>query len=258
MKNWIFYTFAIIFLAALYASAATQNMALELKSNPNHFFEAPDNPVFHQQLGNTLTVEAWVFSMDMAGERMIINKEDSYETALRNNGLYETALNGGGGWDWHSSSLKVEKEKWTHVATTWDGKLVLMYVNGKKSSVKKEIVGKALNVTNSTFKVGRRLRGEPSHSAFFGFIDEVRVSKVLRYTEDFDLPVEAFEPDGDTMALYHFDEALEKTIKDHSKNGIDGKLVGDAKLVKVNLPNTQQAVEARGKLATIWGRLKTQ
>ena len=179
-------------------------MALELKSNPNHFFEAPDNPVFHQKLGNTLTIEAWVFSMDMAGERMIVNKEDSYEIALRNNGLYDTALNGGGGWDWHSSSLKVAKEKWAHVATTWDGKVVLMYVNGKKSSAKKEIAGNALNVTSSTFKVGKRERGEPSHSIFFGFIDEVRVSKVLRYTKDFDLPIGAFEPDDDTMALYHF------------------------------------------------------
>ena len=258
MKNWMFYTFAIIFLAGSYASAAPQNMALELKSNPNHFFEAPDNPVFHQKLGNTLTVEAWVFSMDMAGERMIINKEDSYETALRNNGLYDTALNGGGGWDWHSSSLKVKKEEWAHVATTWDGLVVLMYVNGKKSSAKKEIAGNALNVTSSTFKVGRRVRGEPSHSIFFGLIDEVRVSKGLRYTKDFDLPLGALEPDDDTMALYHFDEAVGKTIKDHSKNGVDGKLVGDAQLVRIDLPNTQQAIEARGKLATIWGRLKTQ
>ncbi|HIE28602.1 TPA: LamG domain-containing protein [Candidatus Poribacteria bacterium] len=259
MKNLIFCIFAIVLLAGSYASAAIKNMALELKSDPNSFFEAPDNPVFHQKLGDTFTAEAWVFSMDQVGERMIVNKEDSYEFALRNNGMFEAALKvAGAGWDWHSSGVKVENEKWTHVAITWDGKVVRMFVDGKKAPGEKDMAGTALNVTDSTFKVGRRERGGETHSIFDGLIDEVRISKGLRYTGDYALPKGAFEPDADTMALYHFDEAVGGVIKDHSKSGIDGKLVGKAQLVKIDLPNTQQAVEARGKLATLWGRLKAQ
>ena len=60
------------------------------------------------------------------------------------------------------------------------------------------------------------------------------------------------------MALYHFDEAEGKTIKDHSKNRVDGKLVGKAELVDINNPNSFSAIGARGKLATVWGELKAQ
>jgi hypothetical protein len=40
---------------------------------------------------------------------------------------------------------------------------------------------------------------------FHGIIDEVRISNIARYTEDF-TPQRRFEPDEHTMALYHFDE----------------------------------------------------
>ncbi len=48
-----------------------------------------------------------------------------------------------------------------------------------------------------------------THTIFIGLIDEVRISKVVRYTEDgFEVPKKAFVPDADTVALYHFDEAI--------------------------------------------------
>ena len=42
-----------------------------------------------------------------------------------------------------------------------------------------------LNDTDDSLKVGRRVRGDVDlHSIFTGLIDEVRISKVIRYTED--------------------------------------------------------------------------
>lgn len=43
----------------------------------------------------------------------------------------------------------------------------------------------------------------PSYS---GWVDEVRLSTVIRYTGNFTRPVAPFTPDGNTAALYHFDE----------------------------------------------------
>ena len=88
---------------------------------------------------------------------------------------------------------------------------------------------------------------------FAGYIDEVRISKVIRYNtakRGF-TPLKKFKNDAKTVALWHFDEAKgTRVFSDTSgnayhlmgKNGAqtDGKL----------------AVEAAGKLATIWGRLK--
>ena len=69
-------------------------------------------------------------------------------------------------------------------------------------------------------------------SYFTGIIDEVRISNIARYTEDF-IPQRRFEPDKDTMALYHFDEGSGDVLHDSSGNGHDGKIVG-AKWVKVD------------------------
>ena len=100
------------------------------------------------------------------------------------------------------------------------------------------------------------MRGDAvSHSIFDGLVDEVRVSKVVRYKGKYEVQQRAFEPDDDTVALYHFDEEVGGKIKDFSKSGVDGKLVGKAKLVPSNAP-TVLPVEARSKLATVWGRLK--
>ena len=42
--------------------------------------------------------------------------------------------------------------------------------------------------------------------AFVGWVDELRLSNVLRYPAGFDIPNGPFEVDTNTVALYHFDE----------------------------------------------------
>ena len=65
-----------------------------------------------------------------------------------------------------------------------------------------------------------------------GVIDEVRISKIARYDKDF-TPAKRFEPDKDTLALYHFDEGSGDVLKDSSGNGHHGTIVG-AKWVKAD------------------------
>ncbi|RKU06875.1 hypothetical protein C6503_25290 [Candidatus Poribacteria bacterium] len=89
---------------------------------------------------------------------------------------------------------------------------------------------------------------------FSGYIDEVRISKVARYNtakRGF-TPREKFKNDAKTVALWHFDEArgVQKFL-DTSGNAYH--------LMGKNGAKTDgefAAVEAEGKLATLWGRLK--
>jgi hypothetical protein len=67
----------------------------------------------------------------------------------------------------------------------------------------------------STFKLG------PIHAAY---VDEIRVSNVARYDADF-TPLRRFEPDADTLALYHCDEGAGDRLIDSSGHGHDGRLV---------------------------------
>jgi hypothetical protein len=62
--------------------------------------------------------------------------------------------------------------------------------------------------------------------AFNGFIDELRLSDVLRYTSTFPPRTEAFVAEGNTVALYHFDEATGTDIIDASNgNASPGVLI---------------------------------
>ena len=88
---------------------------------------------------------------------------------------------------------------------------------------------------------------------FSGYIDEVRISTVARYNtakRDF-TPRTKFENDAKTVALWHFDEPMgTRAFSDTSGNAYH--------LVGKNGARTDGtfAVEAAGKLATLWGRLK--
>lgn len=51
---------------------------------------------------------------------------------------------------------------------------------------------------------------------FFGWIDELRISKGVRYTQNFRPPAGPFTSDADTLALYHFDEGVGDLLTDRS------------------------------------------
>jgi hypothetical protein len=210
-------------------------MALKLEGDPDSYFEAPDHSSLDASLGAAFTVEAWVNPVINTGENMILNKEDAYEIAVKD-GTFQVAIQPEGGtWEWWNSGEPVPIESWTHVAVTWDGSTIRTFVNGKffmafdKAGV--------LHDSPDTFKVGRRTRGGDTHSIYTGLIDEVRISKVIRYTEaGFALPTSAFTPDADTVALYHFDEAINGVVKDASSLGNHGTLIMNAVLVPATTP----------------------
>ena len=241
-------------------------MALKLEGDPESDFEAADHRSLDTDLGSVFTVEAWVNPATNLGddthpnEYMILNKEDSYEISVRNNdlateGSFQVAVQPDGQpWEWWDSAETVPVNKWTHVAATWDGLVIRTFVNGKfLLAFDKTGAGGEKGVLRSTddsLKVGRRVRGGDTHSIFKGLIDEVRISKVVRYTEaGFTLPTSAFTSDADTVALYHFDEAIAGAVKDASSLGNHGKLIGSALLVPANTPITSTLPAAKPTLS---------
>jgi len=59
-----------------------------------------------------------------------------------------------------------------------------------------------------------------SYPSFFGWVDEVRLSDVLRYSGNFTPPQQAFVADADTAALYHFDEGNGNFIGDSATGSL--------------------------------------
>jgi hypothetical protein len=63
--------------------------------------------------------------------------------------------------------------------------------------------------------------------SFSGWVDEVRVSRRLRYDAAFAVPTAAFASDADTVGLVHFDDGQGTTATDSSgvAGAVDGELV---------------------------------
>jgi len=59
----------------------------------------------------------------------------------------------------------------------------------------------------------------PNYPAFSGWLDEVRISTVIRYDAPFSPPERPFEPDALTVGLWHFDEGSGDTTADDSSVG---------------------------------------
>jgi len=56
----------------------------------------------------------------------------------------------------------------------------------------------------------------PEYPSFRGWLDDVRISRIIRYHGAFTPPTAPFTPDADTVALYHFNEGAGTTVRDSS------------------------------------------
>ena len=139
-----------------------------------------------------------------------------------------------GGYASAYSDADADLNKTVHLAGVYDGTAVRLFVDGRLQDAEDKTTRKHVQSPHQ-FMVGADPNGKGKpHQYFKGTIDEVRISSAARYTKDF-TPMQKFEPDDDTLILYHFDEGEGKTAKDASKNEYDGEIYG-AKWVKEKRP----------------------
>jgi serine/threonine protein kinase/formylglycine-generating enzyme required for sulfatase activity len=114
-----------------------------------------------------------------------------------------------------------------HRVLVFDGRYMHYYVNGiwqakRFAEAHEGLMWKMKNL---------RIACDGSERRFFqGRIDQIRISRVARYDNNF-APITSVTSDDSTLALYNFDEGTGEVLKDASGNGHDGKIVG-AKWVK--------------------------
>ncbi len=130
------------------------------------------------------------------------------------------------------SHEKVEFGRRYHIAAVWQKHRPRLYIDGVLASADRDGYWTSRPSIRNAYIGGWPQTEDFIRSAFRGLIDELRISDVARYSEDF-TPQDRFETDDDTLALYHFDEGEGDVLHDASGNDHHGTIVG-AKWVRID------------------------
>ena len=126
-----------------------------------------------------------------------------------------------------TAPLGERREAALRVAIVWDGAGWMLFREGRL--VEGFPIGFDLQPTTGGLFIGgapmQRLTGHVTGRWFQGVIDEIRISRTARYSENY-APVDRLEPDTQTLALYHFDTGEGESLRDSSGNEHHGRVFG--------------------------------
>ncbi|REJ68876.1 MAG: LamG domain-containing protein [Planctomycetota bacterium] len=191
--------------------------ALEFNGTDDHIAVPSSSSL---QITDELTIVAWVRGDNWGSGTdvdTVVRKGSgdptNYQLAIANRKvtLYLDDTDDGG----IQGDTSLDKETWFHVAATWDGSEVRIYVNGVLDMAAPVAYNGTLGFDSRDLHVG----GHPLGDFFDGLLDDVRVYNVALTA-------------GEVSAIYglvghwKLDESSGSTASDNSGNGNDGSLAG--------------------------------
>ena len=167
------------------------NTSLHLDGSGDFAYLA-DPAVGHFIAGN-FTAECWVYPTASPSQPIIMGQwsgSNSWAIQMSNNSSrYLRFLTSATGDT--VSSTAVALNQWSHVALVRNGSAFAIYLNG--TSVATASSSNALLASGNALSIGANLSGGQPYT---GYIDEVRISKMARYTSNFTAPDESFADKG--------------------------------------------------------------
>jgi len=185
------------------------------------------------------TIEAWIRpEVQLNSQAVLLYCGKSYQQIGKSNhGMFSLVLECE--IMRSSENFRFVPGEWIHVAVVSTDREARMYVNGAITTTLPRHDGPKL--TPHPFQ-GLWIGGHPLDSDinrisyfFLGQLDEIRISNVARYEASFS-PQKRFDPDAQTLGLYHCDEGTGAELIDSSGNNRHGQVV-QAKWIPQSLTN---------------------
>jgi hypothetical protein len=209
---------------------------------------------------NAITIEVWFKASSFHVEHSFINTiiRKNIADGLENFFLRIRNVDGRSvvqmsiGYDIEGLSVPYEFSTgtWYHLAGTYDGSAMTVFVNGL--SIKSEKVSGTMYIDKSDLFIGK---GDPEFSSgeyFHGELDEIRIWNVARSQEEIRavMSTSLTGKEEDLIAYWNFDDG---TAKDLSAQGNDGLLQRDAQIVESPRSDSQTTQpEQKNKLVAWW------
>ena len=143
------------------------------------------------EITDQITIEAWVkpasftSKVGATNEVAIVSMAEGggWQLTIRDGHLFPYIGKEGGGYVTLKGNTPLEKNKWYHLAASFDGESLKVYVDGKLDG---ETKGKTkISVKNVNVNIGANPSPGGGAICFFtGIIDEVRVSNIARSADE--------------------------------------------------------------------------
>jgi hypothetical protein len=199
-------------------SSAAGPASLSFNGN-NSVVRVSDNTAL--RIPVNLTLEAWIKPTAATGSQGVVGKNQYEISVLPLGSGFKASFQIAVGGQWRfADSGQLAFNQWYHVAGTYDGANMRLFVNGSLVATTPSTGN--IDQTSKSLYIGS---ADGSGDIFTGKIDEVRVSNVIRYTTSFTAPGAPFGADTNTKGLWHLDEGSGTTTADSSGNNFSGTLV---------------------------------
>ena len=181
--------------------------AIQLDGNGDYFKTGWNNNFNHYR--REFTVEYWINMEDDPSSTQHGHlgqaEGDNYWRINHNSSRIEVQCEVGGNTQWnfntsgHGTQIDTANQ-WYHIALVKQGSRVILYLNGSEAG-RQEMGDGDFKWIEADLYLGN-YNGSAS-SWFKGWMDEIRISRVARYTGNFTVASAAFSNDKDTILLIH-------------------------------------------------------
>lgn len=223
-------TFTLLLIIAIVAPMFVHGQYALNFDGVDDYVDCGTNPELN--ITGDITIELWIY---LTGPMTIFDRlvEKDWSSSYFFGGKY--GLNGlAFSMDANNNSSNVvetatniiSQNVWTHVAATWDGSTMRIYINGEEEA-SKAWTNTVDGSTNST-KLGRYYGVDDNY--FKGYMDEVRIwSEALtaeQLRENMYKPLDDPETEANLVAYYQFEEGSGQETNDNSQYSNTGVLGG--------------------------------
>lgn len=177
------------------------------------------------------TLETWLRAERFADRQGVVAKTESSEYGIfASSGLPSFSVHLAGKYvEAEAKDVRLEVDRWHHVAGVYDGEEVRLYVDG--ALVARKAGSGARKSSELPLIVGGDVsRDGGANSCLEGALDEVRLSRVARYTGERFEPDRRHTSDAETLLLLHMDGTLGPWLFDSSPAGLRATLRAGARV----------------------------
>ena len=175
-----------------------------LAYEPNNYVRFNNIPQYDNL--SSITVEFWVFKNNHQDEHII--GTEYYDTGWSVNGQTNNSIAKLGGLSVPNSSVVfIPLGEWVHIVLQYDGSLsennIKFFINGEIKYQESGFPGQIGDGGNIT--INRHYWNGGASSRLSGKLDEVRISNIARYSENFTPSTNQLQNDNNTLLLLNFE-----------------------------------------------------